>query len=139
MLERYDGNGQRTRGLLHLPRAVLHTLELPWKGNAPRISCIPSGIYECVPHGWEPNATTKFKRVYRLLGTGPRSGILIHSGNTVKDIEGCILVGVTADSAANPFAVRQSVAALDLLRAEIGQNSFELEIVELPEDVAEAA
>lgn len=50
--------------------------------------CVPSGSYSLV-FTYSP----KFKRKLPLLVVPRRSGIRIHSGNTSKDSQGCILVG----------------------------------------------
>lgn len=69
------------------------TLELPWRDNAPGISCIPLGAY-----GVFMTLSTRFKReMPRLIGVPGRLGVLIHSGNTDHDTEGCILVGNRRD------------------------------------------
>lgn len=66
------------------------TLEPPWKDNARNVSCIPSGIYEV-----RLAYSAKFNGVRPLLVNVPgRSSILIHEGNTRRDTEGCILVGL---------------------------------------------
>lgn len=63
------------------------TLEPPLHGA--RASCILQGEY-LVNLVWSP----KFKSYKPRLENVPyRSGILIHSGNTVNDTLGCILVG----------------------------------------------
>jgi hypothetical protein len=64
-------------------------LELPWKNNEPRISCIPAGDYEAELQ-WSPK---RQRMVYELLGVPGRTEIQVHSGNTVEDTEGCILLG----------------------------------------------
>ena len=52
-------------------------------------SSIPFGTYQIVL-----NTSPRFKRVLpRLLNVPHFTGILIHRGNTVKDTDGCILVG----------------------------------------------
>ena len=66
-----------------------YTLEDPWINNAPNISCIPEGQY-FVKLLYSPH----FGRPYpHILGVPGRTGILIHSGNTDADTQGCILVG----------------------------------------------
>lgn len=65
------------------------TLELPWRGNASNISCVPEGTYP-VKLQW----SNKFRRqMFYLQGTDPRSGIMIHNGNFPSQIQGCILIG----------------------------------------------
>jgi len=103
------------------------TLEEPWKDNKRGISCIPEGTYKVVPHGWG-NERVRFKRAYRLTGTAPRTAILIHTGNTTDDIEGCILVGGAHGALNGKQAVLYSLPAMERLRTLVGKNSFELTI-----------
>ena len=45
LIRTYFPNG--TNGeLLHLSNRVCFTIELPWKNNEPRVSCIPEGRYQ---------------------------------------------------------------------------------------------
>lgn len=69
---------------------VLQTVEDDWRDNAPRISCIPAGIY--VLH-----RTIYHKHHYEtfeVLEVPGRSRILIHPANVEEDLEGCIGVGL---------------------------------------------
>lgn len=65
------------------------TLELPWKDNQRRISCIPEGHYEAQKH-ISPN----FGKSVWIKGVPNRTEILIHKGNFYTDILGCVLLGV---------------------------------------------
>ena len=127
-LQRISDNGLRTRGLIKIGLSTLYTIEEPWKDNQVGKSCVPPGTYNVVPHGWEPGTKLHQKRAYRLLNTEPRSGILIHSGNTVRDIEGCIIVGMKPGTLNGLDAVLQSVAAMDLLRGFMARDPFQLVI-----------
>lgn len=110
----YDNKG--------IPR--MFTLEEPWKDNQHKVSCIPEGIYACKPH-----EGTKWHRVWEITGVPDRSAILIHSGNTTDDIEGCIIVGRQIGELNNKTAVLQSADALNELRRLIGAgNEFQLTI-----------
>lgn len=70
------------------------TLELPWKYNAPNISCIPHGYYKAFRRGASKGKTGGIGLAYELRVDG-RSAILIHVGNTTDETEGCILVGTS--------------------------------------------
>lgn len=64
------------------------TLELPWKENQRNVSCIPDGQYTVSRY-----TSPRHGACLKLFGVPGRSDILIHSGNTIKDTEGCILIG----------------------------------------------
>lgn len=79
---------QTTGEMLYEGKIVAYTLELPWKNNAPRVSCIPKGTY------WvERRNSAKHGNHFWLKNTGSRSYILIHSANYFYDLLGCIGVG----------------------------------------------
>ena len=63
-----------------------YTIELPWKNNEPRRSCIPEGRY-MIQKRYSP----KFKHHLHLLQVPGRSLILMHSANDAKkELFGCI-------------------------------------------------
>lgn len=112
----------RVAGIEHPP---IYTLELPWRNNRQNISCIPTGIYHCNPY-----SSAKYVNVYQLLDVPGRSGILIHAGNTVADIQGCILPGLAAGTMKDDPAVFDSKKAMDALRFILGMDRFTLTIVQ---------
>ncbi|QNS41712.1 hypothetical protein H0S70_01580 [Chryseobacterium manosquense] len=65
---------------------ICNTIELPWKGNQRRISCIPEGKYRLqkrfsVRHGWHLS----------VMNVKGRDSILIHPANDAKkELLGCI-------------------------------------------------
>lgn len=65
-----------------------YSLELPWKDNQRRVSCIPKGEYIAIKH-----RSPKFGLCFWLQDVPDRSEILIHKGNFHTDILGCILIG----------------------------------------------
>lgn len=64
------------------------TLELPWKNNARKESCIPAGNYSVLKRH-----SPRYKDHFHLTDVPGRSFILIHVGNYYTQTEGCILVG----------------------------------------------
>ena len=89
-LERKNQNRHRTLGELVGPEIRLLTLEPPWENNAPRISCIPTGVYP-IYRSWYH---AKNYEVFELKNVPNRSEILIHVGNYPRDTMGCILLGM---------------------------------------------
>jgi hypothetical protein len=76
-----------TNGILLLDGVVLcATIELPWKNNQSRISCIPEGQYQLIKR-YSPH----FRWHLQLRNVPGRQLILIHPGNdAITELKGCI-------------------------------------------------
>jgi hypothetical protein len=86
-------NGKQTNGVLYVEKdnKILfecYTLELPWKDNQRRISCIPEGTYKAIKH-----RSPKFGESVWIQNVPNRSEILIHPANYVRQLLGCIAPG----------------------------------------------
>ncbi len=64
------------------------TLEENWRDNEKGLSCIPAGSYLCRRRNTPQHGDT-----FEVMDVPGRTAILIHSGNTEADTEGCILLG----------------------------------------------
>lgn len=109
-----------------------HTLELPWRNNASRISCIPAGIYSCI---WR--VSSKFGWVFEVTNVPSRSGILIHPANFAADkskpelkseLLGCIALGLTKGKVNSQAAIFGSRLAVQEFAAKLNRSPFTLEI-----------
>lgn len=91
---RESDDGYQTLGLLMLrtpdSKVIFEckTLELPWKDNKKKESCIPRGTYKVVKRSSE-----KYKAHFHILDVPNRDYILIHPGNFRSQLLGCIAVG----------------------------------------------
>lgn len=119
-----------TRGILvakdddgnHVLTCVV--LELPWRDNTRKVSCIPEGMFVC-KRRW----TKKFRWHYILEDVPDRDAILQHPGNFTRQIEGCQLPGEEIkhlDGDAIPD-VANTRATLDLMLRKFG-NEYILHI-----------
>lgn len=68
------------------------TLELSWKDNQRRISCIPQGTYKARLRSAKDSPSRSYDHIH-VENVPNRTWILIHSGNFHWHIQGCILVG----------------------------------------------
>lgn len=126
LLIRRESSSQGTFGTLELwSGLVLHTVELPWLNNQRSASCIPAGRYEVVRHQSPSKGDC-----YSLVSVPGRDHILIHAGNTIRDFEGCIGVGIGRGQIAGLPAVTASRHALRMLKAA-APDGFTLDIVSL--------
>ncbi len=65
---------------------ICHTIELPWKNNETRVSCIPEGEY-FIQKRYSP----KFQWHLEVLDVQNRSLILFHpANNALQELHGCI-------------------------------------------------
>ena len=65
---------------------ICYTIELPWKNNEKRVSCIPEGKY-FIRKRYSP----KFKWHLEVIDVANRSLILFHpANNALKELNGCI-------------------------------------------------
>lgn len=132
-----------TLGTLYAGDSALATIERPWipnpagPGGMPRTSCVPDGDYRLIPHHSE-----RFPNVWALInpalgvwyqpGDIPRgtpygrSAVLIHAGNRVADVVGCIAVGLRHGVLSDETAVMSSQIALRELRSILGPGEHRL-------------
>lgn len=88
-LIRMESTEHGTIGALTIDgECICWTLERPWKDNQRKVSCIPPGHYIAERHHSPSKGMT-----FRIKDVPGRSEILFHSGNTITDTEGCILLG----------------------------------------------
>lgn len=88
-LKRLKDNGTQTTGQLFYNDSLMAcTLELPWKGNKNRLSCIPVGTYKVIRR-----KSPKYGNHFHILDVPDRSYILIHNANFYYELLGCIGVG----------------------------------------------
>ena len=72
--------------ILYQDRLMMYSIELPWKDNRARVSCIPEGRYELVKR-----FTIRFGWHLQVMNVRQRTGILIHPANdALQELKGCI-------------------------------------------------
>ncbi|MCG2689947.1 DUF5675 family protein [Candidatus Parcubacteria bacterium] len=95
-LRRTGCSSNKTEGSLTLETSLglvgSATLELPWKNNDTGVSAIPSGSYTGFMRYDAHDGHNNVVRRIQLNSVPNRGGIQIHSGASVGDTEGCILV-----------------------------------------------
>ena len=96
------------------------TVEDAWRSNETKVSCIPVGRYKIIRH-----KSPRFGNVYKVLDVPEREHILIHAGNTHRDTEGCILLGMQYGKIGSDSAILASRSAF-------------LQFIKIMEDTPEA-
>lgn len=109
-LKRFSYASTETEGVMYVDHEKFATIERPWipnpngsKGGKPSESCIPDGMYS-MQMITRPNGSKAFAiwntdlGVFRNPSDHPiskgRDLILVHVGNTVQDVIGCIAPGL---------------------------------------------
>lgn len=143
-LVRFKDDGERTLGNLTIGDRTFATVERPWipspdhRGGMNRQSCVPPGTYRIIPHH-----SVNFPNTYALInhdldvyyqpgdvpkGKKGRTAILIHVGNYVRSVVGCIAVGMEHGTLGGEPAVLRSVMAMRELDKILARGNHTLEI-----------
>ena len=126
-LQRFAYTVQGTFGELILPSGnTLYTVERPWLDNKPTVSCIPTGVYRCQPRKYYRGGYEAIE----VIEVPDRSYILIHRGNTMDDLAGCIAPGLHLGYVSNKWAVTNSREAFAQVMDELGGKHFYLDVCE---------
>ena len=125
-LKRISDDGVQTLGILTMPSGkIYNTLELAWKNNASKISCIPKGKYKV-----RKRTSAKYGEHFHILNVPKRDFILIHAANFSSQLLGCVAIGKgladinkdgRLDVTGSKQAMKEMLSALP--------NEFDLEII----------
>ena len=122
-LERTFGDSRGTYGIMSINHlSFCYTLERPPEPlNMPNKSCVLAGTYNLVQREQSPMAdkqaawySNSDERVLfgsgmiEIAGIPDRTTILIHPGNRIDEIRGCVMVGAQILKTQTGFALRQS-------------------------------
>jgi len=124
LLERLQSDDYGTFGRIIADSLTLFTCELPWRDNAPNISCIPVGLYRAL-WVW----SNRFRCMTYLLYSVPgRTGIRLHPANMPSQLNGCIALGEKLGTIDDKPAVLLSRPAMRRFEELMGYKPFELEV-----------
>lgn len=105
-----------TFGVLYGLPKILHTIERPWQDNARQVSCIPAGVYRL---RWREAPWSRFPFAFEVTNVPNRAGILIHSANLARQLQGCIAPGLNRGFMKGEPAVLSSIAAVSYLESNV--------------------
>lgn len=133
VLERLETGDHGTFGRILFGGLARYTGELPDRGNAPNISCIPAGRYRGL---W--TFSPAFKRfMYLLEPVDRRSGIRVHAANYMgdagrgfkKQLNGCVALGERLGWMDGQKAVLLSAPAVRLFETTLKREPFDIEVI----------
>lgn len=125
-ITRNPSTDQGTFGIMKLDDGTtFHTAELPWRGNAHGLSCIPAGTYM-----FKKVDSPKHGPCYMGVDIPGRNSIEIHSANYAGDVTigfrsdllGCIALGKEVGPLEIPGPLKQQMA---VLRSKVAIAEFE--------------
>ncbi|BBD08762.1 putative uncharacterized protein [Desulfovibrio ferrophilus] len=114
-------------GVLRMNKEVVCvTLEPPDKLNAQDVSSIPAQQYLCARVD-----SPRFGNTFQVQDVPGRTRVLFHSGNTVEDTRGCVLLGTSYGMLGQERGVLGSRNAFNLFMENLsGVDGFHLTILE---------
>lgn len=120
-LDRFADTPFGTFGRISVGPLTLYTVERPWEGNAPEVSCIPEGTY---PLRLRPSPVVhrtsggRYREGWEVCDVPGRTLIMIHPANRGVELAGCIAPGKGLGYTSGEWAVTNSRDAFEeLMRA----------------------
>ena len=115
-----------TNGVLSVNgKEICKTIELPWRNNKTRVSCIPEGKYKI-----RKRFSAKFNWHLELINVKNRKYILLHpANNALKELNGCIapVSQITGEGRGNES--RKAFEKLKNLIFPYLENGFVVELI----------
>lgn len=128
-IERFAYTPEGTFGRMTINGYTLYTVEQPWNGNLVGASCIPQGVYECVPSYYHRGG---YKAV-EVTGVAGRSQIKIHKANWPHQLRGCIAPVSDFGCVSDMVGGSNSSRAFKMFMEEYGSERFTLRITQYVE------
>lgn len=132
-IKRTHTGDEGTFGVFSIPslKFSCFVLELPWRDNKAKRSCIPPGRYLV-----RIRQSPKYGRIFHLTDVQGRSYILIHWGNFAGDVlkgwrsnsEGCLLFGEKVGTIKGQRAILNSRVTVQRFMTVINSDTFYLNI-----------
>jgi hypothetical protein len=115
-----------TNGILECKgKFICNTIELPWKNNETKVSCIPEGKYFI-----KKRYSKKFQWHLEIINVKNRSFILFHpANNALRELNGCIAPVTKLSGPGLGLMSRKSFAKLKELVYKALSNNESIELI----------
>lgn len=115
-LERFCDSPWGVFGRLQIGDREWYTLEPPWLGNRPRVSCIPAGVYPLILGRYNRGGYD----TYEVCDVPGRSLIKLHAANVYTELAGCVAPGKSLGMLRGLWAVQRSRQAHEEIMEALG-------------------
>lgn len=122
VLQRIYGARGTNGTITYQGKQICHTIELPWRNNMQRLSCIPEGRYKLIKHKY-----FKHGEQIGIPNVLKREAILIHAANdAMKELLGCIAPVTTLNGEGKGTESRKALAQLKALVYSLWEENQEV-------------
>ena len=137
-LQRFAYSPMGTFGKIIVPGGfTCFTVERPWMGNRQNISCIPEGRY-VLRKRYSPvverTSDGEFTEGWQVTEVPSRTFIMLHPGNHMENVEGCIAMGLDLGFIQGKWAVTSGRIAFRNLMNALTGSEYDIDIRQIRAD-----